>query len=77
MKCSGNLLVFLIALCGAQGQGYSLSIYFIFVFSPTIGLSLELKTGYLPCLLFVSSFRYFGTVTSAMITDENMVNIPF
>ena len=27
-------------------------------------------TGHLQCLLFVLSFRYFGTVASAMITDE-------
>ena len=36
-------------------------------------LSLELKTGYLPCLLFVSSFRYFGTVTSVMITESSVI----
>uniref|UniRef100_A0A2H1V9P1 SFRICE_012510 n=1 Tax=Spodoptera frugiperda TaxID=7108 RepID=A0A2H1V9P1_SPOFR len=31
---------------------------------------LELKTGYLPCFSNSMSFRYFGTVASAMITDE-------
>ena len=31
-------------------------------------LSLKLKTGYLPSLLFVLSVK-FGTVASAMITD--------
>ena len=33
-------------------------------------LSKELNPGYLPCLLFVLRFQYFGTVASAMITDE-------
>ena len=33
-------------------------------------VSLEHKTGYLPCLLFVVRCPYFGTVTSAMITNE-------
>ena len=28
------------------------------------------ETGYLPCLLFVLSFRYFSTVASAMITEN-------
>ena len=28
------------------------------------------STGYSPCFLFVLSFRYFGTVESAMTTDE-------
>ena len=30
-------------------------------------LKQQLKTGYLPCSLLVLSFRYFGTVASAMI----------
>uniref|UniRef100_A0A2H1V937 SFRICE_024542 n=1 Tax=Spodoptera frugiperda TaxID=7108 RepID=A0A2H1V937_SPOFR len=34
--------------------------------SPT----LELKMGYLPFLFMSMSFRYFGTVASAMITNE-------
>uniref|UniRef100_A0A2H1WXV0 SFRICE_017679 n=1 Tax=Spodoptera frugiperda TaxID=7108 RepID=A0A2H1WXV0_SPOFR len=32
----------------------------------------ELMTGYLPCLFTSMSFRYFGTVASAMITDKLM-----
>uniref|UniRef100_A0A2H1WGN9 SFRICE_016109 n=1 Tax=Spodoptera frugiperda TaxID=7108 RepID=A0A2H1WGN9_SPOFR len=38
---------------------------------------LELETGYLPCLFMSMSFRYFGTVANAMITDKlNTVTIP-
>ena len=40
------------------------------IFKLLLTLSLDLKTGYLPCLLFTLSFRYFGTVSSAMITHE-------
>uniref|UniRef100_A0A2H1V3J8 SFRICE_033372 n=1 Tax=Spodoptera frugiperda TaxID=7108 RepID=A0A2H1V3J8_SPOFR len=32
----------------------------------------ELMTGYLPCLFTSMSFRYFGTVASAMITDQSI-----
>ena len=37
-------------------------------------LSLELITGYLLCLLFVMTVQCFGTVASAMITDERTRN---
>uniref|UniRef100_A0A2H1WP17 SFRICE_005837 n=1 Tax=Spodoptera frugiperda TaxID=7108 RepID=A0A2H1WP17_SPOFR len=36
----------------------------------SLTLTLELKTGYLAYLFMSMSFRYFGTVASAMITDE-------
>uniref|UniRef100_A0A2H1W0U8 Anoctamin n=1 Tax=Spodoptera frugiperda TaxID=7108 RepID=A0A2H1W0U8_SPOFR len=46
--------------------------------STTQALFHELEMGYLLCLFMSVSFRYFGTVASATITDEmNMVNIPF
>uniref|UniRef100_A0A2H1VZ41 SFRICE_033101 n=1 Tax=Spodoptera frugiperda TaxID=7108 RepID=A0A2H1VZ41_SPOFR len=37
---------------------------------PTVQPLRQLETGYLPCLFVSMSFRYFGTVASAMITDE-------
>uniref|UniRef100_A0A2H1WXB6 SFRICE_034129 n=1 Tax=Spodoptera frugiperda TaxID=7108 RepID=A0A2H1WXB6_SPOFR len=40
------------------------------VFIPCRAHRHQLKTGYLPCLLIFMSFPYFGSVTSAMITDE-------
>uniref|UniRef100_A0A2H1WCX8 SFRICE_025326 n=1 Tax=Spodoptera frugiperda TaxID=7108 RepID=A0A2H1WCX8_SPOFR len=39
-------------------------------------LTLELKTGYLPCLFMSMSFRNFGTVASAINTDERCSSSP-
>uniref|UniRef100_A0A2H1WPW9 SFRICE_012760 n=1 Tax=Spodoptera frugiperda TaxID=7108 RepID=A0A2H1WPW9_SPOFR len=36
-------------------------------------ISFELDKGYLPSLFMSMSFRYFGTVTSAMITDDQFI----